>query len=154
MAKASFKPEGYNTIIASLAFRNTEAAIDWYKKIFNAKERATFKGPDQKVMHTELTIGDSVIFMAEENPKYGSEGPQVTNGNSVKLHFYVEDVDEQVEKAVQHGASVTMAAMDMFYGDRVACIDDPFGYSWVLSTHFKDVSEKEMKEKAESFVGA
>ena len=151
MERASYIPEGYHSITPSLSFKGTEAAIVWYRNVFNAEERARFDGPDNKIMHAELTIGDSMIFLGEENPKYGSQGPQTTNGNSVKLHFYLEDVDSVVKKAVQNGATLTMPAMDMFYGDRVACIDDPFGYSWVLSTHIKDISEKEMHEKAEAF---
>src|SRR6185503_4139151 len=111
MEKVFYKRRGHTTIIASLAIKDAEAAVDWYKKVFNAEESSRFKGPDQKIMHTELVIGDSVIFLAEENPKYGSQGPGATKGNSVKLHFYVEDVDAMVEKAVKNGASVTMEAM-------------------------------------------
>ena len=102
-------------------------------------------------MHAEITIGDSVIFLAEETPEMKNKTPQSTNGNSVTLHVYVEDIDDTVKKAVQNGASLTMPAQDMFYGDRVGCVDDPFGYTWVLATHIKDVSESEMKKKAEEF---
>ena len=106
-------------------------------------------GPDKKVMHAELIIGDSLIFLAEENPQMKNKTPQSTNGNSVTLHVYVEDIDETIKKAVQNGATLGMPAEDMFYGDRVGRVDDPFGYTWSLATHVKDVSDTEMRRKAD-----
>ena len=149
MAKISYIPKGYHNVTPSLSFNGTDAAIIWYKNVFGAKERMRMDGPDRKIMHAEMTIGDSVIFLAEETPQMKNKTPQSTNGNSVTLHVYVEDIDETVKKAVQNGASLTMPAQDMFYGDRVGCVDDPFGYTWVLATHVKDVSETEMRRKAE-----
>jgi PhnB protein len=151
MAKISYIPKGYHNVTPSLSFNGTDAAIIWYKNVFGAKERMKVDGPDRKIMHAEITIGDSVIFLAEETPEMKNKTPQSTNGNSVILHVYVEDIDDTVKKAVQNGASLTMPAQDMFYGDRVGCVDDPFGYTWVLATHIKDVSESEMKKKAEEF---
>ena len=151
MAKISYIPKGYHNVTPSLSFNGTDAAIIWYKNVFGAKERMKVDGPDRKIMHAEITIGDSVIFLAEETPQMKNKTPQSTNGNSVTLHVYVEDIDDTVKKAVQNGASLTMPAQDMFYGDRVGCVDDPFGYTWVLATHVKDVSESEMKKKAEEF---
>jgi PhnB protein len=89
-----------------------------------------------------------MIFLAEENPEYKNKSARSTNGNSINLHVYVEDVDTTIKKAVQNGATLTMPATDQFYGDRCGRIEDPFGYSWVLATHVKDVSEKEMNQKA------
>jgi PhnB protein len=149
MAKISYIPKGYHNVTPSLSFKGTDAAIIWYKNVFGAKERMRMDGPDKKVMHAELTIGDSVVFLAEESPQMKNKTPQSTNGNSITLHVYVEDIDDTVKKAVQNGAALTMPAQDMFYGDRVGCVDDPFGYTWVLATHVKDVSETEMKRKAE-----
>ena len=147
MAKKSYIPEGYQAIMPSLAFKGTDAAITWYKNVFGAKEKMRMDGPDKKVMHAELAIGDSIIFLAEEDPQYKNKSAKSVNGNSIKLYVYLEDVDGTIKRAVQNGATLTMPAEDMFYGDRVGSIDDPFGYSWTLSTHIKDVSEKEMKSK-------
>lgn len=151
MAKQKKIPNGYHDITPSLSFKGTGEAIVWYKNVFGAKEKMKLNGPDNKVMHAELIIGDSMIFLAEENPRYNNKTPRAVNGNSISLHLYVEDVDETIKKAVQNGASLTMPAMDMFYGDRVGSIDDPYGYTWVLATHVKDVPEKEMRKKAEEF---
>lgn len=151
MAKEKYIPNGYHNITPSLSFKGTEEAIVWYKNVFGAQERSRINGPDKKIMHAELTIGDSMIFLAEENPEYKNKTPKSVNGNSVSLHLYVEDVDGTIKKAVQNGATLTMPSMDMFYGDRVGCIDDPYGYTWVLATHVKDIPENEMKKKAEEF---
>ena len=149
MANERHLPKGYHNITPSLAFKNTEEAIAWYKNIFGAEERSRIAGPDNKIMHAELMIGDSMIFMAEENPQYNNKTPKSVNGNSITLHLYLKDVDDTIKKAVQNGATLLMAPMDMFYGDRVGNIEDPYGYSWVLATHLKDVSEDEMKKKAQ-----
>ena len=149
MAKTSYIRKGYHNVTPSLAFKGTDAAIIWYKNVFGAKEKMRLDGPDKKVMHAELNIGDSVVFLAEENPQMKNKTPQSANGNSVTLHLYVEDIDGTIKKAVQNGATLTMSVADQFYGDRVGCIDDPFGYTWVLATHVKDVSETEMQRKAE-----
>jgi len=151
MAKEKYIPNGYHNVTPSLSFKGTEEAIVWYKNVFGAQERSRINGPDKKIMHAEMTIGDSMIFLAEENPEYKNKTPKSVNGNSVSLHLYVEDVDGTIKKAVQNGATLTMPSMDMFYGDRVGCIDDPYGYTWVLATHVKDVPENELKKKAEEF---
>lgn len=151
MAKKSYIPKGYHSITPSLSFSGTEEAIVWYKNIFGASEKMKVNGNDKKVMHAELEIGDSLIFLAEENPEYKNKTPKSTQGNSINLHLYVEDVDDTIKKAVQNGATLLMAPMDMFYGDRVGNIEDPFGYSWTLATHVKDVSENEMRRMAEEF---
>src|SRR5262245_9336967 len=101
MKKTSYMPNGYHNVIPSLSFKDTQTAIDWYTNVVRAKEKMRVKGHDEKIMHAELSIGDSVIFLADENPKYNNIGPSHTNGNSVVLHTYVEDVDEVINKAVQ-----------------------------------------------------
>lgn len=151
MAKVKPIPSGYHNVTPSLAFRGTEEAMVWYKNVFGAEERMRIAGPGKKIMHAEMTIGDSMIFLAEENPEFHSKSPKSLNGNSVTLHLYVEDVDDTIKKAVQNGATLAMPPMDMFYGDRLGNIEDPFGYSWTISTHVKDVPENEMKKKAEEF---
>lgn len=148
MANTSYCPKGYHNVTPSLAYKGAEQAITWYKNVFGAEERMRMDGPDKKIIHAELKLGDSVIFLAEENPAYKVKSPKSTNGNSITLHLYVEDVDDIIKKAVQNGATLLMAPMDMFYGDRVGNIEDPFGYSWTLATHVKDVSGEEMEREA------
>ena len=145
MSTYSYIPAGYNAVIPALAFQGADAAIVWYKNVFGAKEKMRFDNPDKTVAHAELTLGDSVIMISEENPQYNSS-PKTLKGNSVNLCIYVPDVDTVIKKAVNEGASLIMPPEDQFYGDRSGRIEDPFGYRWIIATHIKDVSEEEMKK--------
>jgi PhnB protein len=149
MKKNSYIAEGYNAVTPSLAFKGTSEAIEWYKNVFGAKEKSRMQGPDKKVMHAELTIGDSIIFLAEEDPQFNNKSPKTVGGNSMKLYVYTPDVDATIKKAKENRAKVIKPAEDQFYGDRCGLIEDPFGYEWSIATHVRDVSEKEMKKAME-----
>jgi len=148
MKKYSYIPEGYNAVSPALAFKGADAAIKWYVNVLGAKEKMRFENPDKTIAHGELTIGDSIIMLSEENPQY-NKSPKTLNGNSVNLCVYVEDVDAVIQKAVKNGAKLIMPAADQFYGDRSGRIEDPFGYIWIISTHIRDVPEEEMHRKME-----
>ena len=145
MNKKSYIPEGYNAVIPALAFKGADAAIKWYKNVFNAKEKMRFDSPDGTVAHAELTLDDNVIMLSEENPQFNNS-PKTLKGNSVNLCIYVPDVDATINKAVDNKAKLIKPAEDQFYGDRSGRIEDPFGYLWIISTHVKDVSQEEMKK--------
>jgi len=148
MAKTSYIPTGYTAVSPALAFKGAAAAIAWYKNIFGAKEKMRFDNPDKTIGHAEITIGDSLVYLSDENLQY-NQSPKTLGGNSVNLCVYVPDVDAVIKKAVDNGAKLIMPAADQFYGDRSGRIEDPFGYIWVISTHVKDVSEEEMHRKME-----
>jgi PhnB protein len=148
MKKNSYIPEGYNTVIPSLAFQGADTAIKWYKNVLGAKEKMRFDNPDGTIAHAEITLGDNVIMLAEENQKY-NKSPKTLNGNSVNLCIYVPDVDATIKKAIENNAKLIMPAEDQFYGDRSGHIEDPFGYVWIIATHVRDVSEEEMHRKME-----
>ena len=143
MNKKSYIPEGYNAVSPALAFKGAEEAIKWYENVFDAKEKMRFDNPDKTIAHAELTIGDSVVMLSEENPQY-NKSPKTLKGNSVNLCIYVPDVDATIRKATDNKARVLIEAKDQFYGDRSGRIEDPFGYVWIISTHIKDVSEAEV----------
>jgi len=145
MNKVSYIPQGYNAVIPALAFKGTDAAIKWYVNVFGAKEKMRFDNPDGTIAHAEITIGDNVIMLAEENPEYNSS-PKTLKGNSVNICIYLPDVDAVIKKATANGANLIMPVEDQFYGDRSGRIEDPFGYRWIIATHIKDVSEEEMKK--------
>jgi PhnB protein len=152
MNKYSYIPEGHNAVIPALAFKGADAAIKWYKNVFGAKEKMRFDNPDKTVAHAEITIGDCVVMLSEENPQY-NKSPKTLNGNSVNLYIYVPDVDATIQRAMDGNARLIMPAEDQFYGDRSGRIEDPFGYTWIISTHIKDVSEEEMKKAMEEMAG-
>ena len=143
--KVKPKPEGFSNVIPYLIIKDAPIAIEFYKNVFGANEKMRFDNPDKTVAHAEITLGDSVIMVSEENPQYNTS-PQTLKGNSVNLCIYVPDVDDVLKKAVHNGASLIAPAKDEFYGDRSGRIEDPFGYRWIISTHIKDVSEEEMKK--------
>jgi len=148
MKKASYIPEGYNAVIPALAFQGADTAIKWYVNNFGAREKMRFNNPDGTIAHAEITIDDNVIMLSEENPQYSSS-PKTLKGNSVNLCIYVPDVDIVVKKAASNGAKLLIETADQFYGDRSGRIQDPFGYVWIISTHVKDVSEKDMQKAME-----
>jgi uncharacterized glyoxalase superfamily protein PhnB len=139
-------PEGYHTLTPFLTVRDAERAIEFYKNAFGAESRGVMKGPDGKVMHAEIKIGDSVIMMSDEFPAFGSVSPQGLGGSPMGLHIYVEDVDASFDRAVKAGAQVEMPVMDQFWGDRYGRLKDPFGHKWSIATHTKDLSMDEMKK--------
>lgn len=153
MSKYDYIPEGYQAIVPSLAFRGTTAAIEWYKTVFGAKERMRLENPDKTVGHAELIIGDSLFMVGEEKPPHNRSAKSV-EGNSVSLYLYVKDVDATVRKAADNKANVDMPPEEMLYGDKVARITDPFGYTWLVATHVKDVSIKEMSAKMKAMADA
>jgi PhnB protein len=145
-------PEGYHTLTPHMTVRDAARAIEFYKKAFGAVERGVMKGPDGKVMHAELRIGDSIIMLADEFPEFGGLSPLSTGGAGMGLHIYVEDVDSAFDRAIGAGGTVEMPVADMFWGDRYGKLVDPFGHKWSIATHTRDVSMKEMEEAQEEFM--
>src|SRR5271156_3074660 len=98
-------PDGYHSITPALTVRDAERAIEFYKNAFGATNRGgVMKGPDGKVMHAELKIGDSIIMLSDEFPQYGAVSPQSVGGSSTSLHIYLDGVDTAFDRAVKAGA--------------------------------------------------
>jgi len=135
-------PEGYHSISPSLTCKDAARAIDFYKSVFGATEIMRMPGPGGVVMHAELRIGDSVIFVNDEMP--GMAVAPSGGLNPVSLFLYTENVDGLVDRAVAAGCKVTMPLADMFWGDRYGKFDDPFGHSWGVATHIADLTPEEM----------
>ena len=140
-------PSGYHSVTPYLIVSNAAAAIDFYKKAFNAVEIMRFPGPGGRIMHAEVKIGDSPVMLADEMPEEGYVGPQASGGSSVSLHLYVDNVDAYFAQAVAAGATIKRAVEDQFYGDRSGTLVDPFGHIWSISTHKEDVSMDEMQRR-------
>ena len=138
-------PEGYHTLTPYFTVRDAVRAIEFYKQAFGAQERGVMKGPDGKVMHAELKIGDSIVMLADEFPEFGAVAPESGGNTSMGLHIYVDNVDQAFDRAVKAGAKVEMPVSDQFWGDRYGKLRDPFGHKWSIATHVKDMSADEMK---------
>lgn len=145
--KVKAVPDGYHTATAYLTIRGAAAAIEFYQRAFGAKELFRMPGPDGKIMHAEITIGDSRIMLADESSANESQSPQTLKGTTSGLFLYVEDVDTAFKQAVKAGAKETMPLQNMFWGDRFGKVVDPFGHRWMLASHVEDVSPAQMEEK-------
>ena len=142
-------PEGYHTVTPTFVFKDTRKAIDFYKSAFGAKEHFAMPGPDGKgIMHAEVQIGNSMVMMSDENPQQACRSAESLGGSPINFYLYVENVDSAFSRAVEAGCTVQMPVQDMFWGDRVGSVKDPFGYSWMLGTHVKDLSPEEIAEGA------
>ncbi len=147
MANVKPIPQGYHSVTPYLFIKGAASAIDYYKKVFGAEERVRMPGPDGRVMHAELQIGDSIVMLADENLQIGAKSPQTIGGTSSSLHVYVQDVDTIAQKAVDAGGQLVRPVKNQFYGDRSGTLIDPFGHMWSVATHIEDVSPEEMKKR-------
>jgi PhnB protein len=147
-------PEGYHSVTPYLTCKDAAAAIEFYRKAFGAVETVRMPMPNGKIGHAELKIGDSFIMLADENPETGVHSPQHFSGTPVSMLLYVEKVDAVYNQAVAAGAKSVRAPEDMFYGDRTSWVTDPFGHSWFIHTHVKDVTPEEMRKAMQGAQGA
>ncbi|HBG07527.1 MAG: glyoxalase [Geobacteraceae bacterium GWC2_58_44] len=144
-------PEGFHSVTPMFMFKDARKAIEFYKMAFGAQERYAMPGPDGKgVMHAEVMVGDSIIMMGDENPQQPGKSAESMGGSPVSFYLYVENVDAAFRRAVEAGATSQMPVQDMFWGDRVGSVQDPFGYSWMIGTHTKDLTSEEIAEGAKA----
>jgi uncharacterized glyoxalase superfamily protein PhnB len=148
-SRPKWRPDFVHDITANLVLRDTKAAIEFYKRALGAEQLMVFEAPGGGVMHAEIRIGDSVIAMNDDMP---GPGPKVTTAAgpnhkpTANFMLYTPDCDALYNRAIAAGAQSFMPVMDMFWGDRMGGITDPFGQVWMISTHQKDLSPEEMKK--------
>ena len=154
-SKAAVKPvpDGMHTVTPYLVCAGASDAIAFYKKAFGATEVMRVPTPHGKLLHASIKIGDSVIMLNDEFPEMGAVGPKARGGSSVTIHLFVDDADATFARAVKAGATVKMPLADMFWGDRYGLIEDPFGHSWSIATHLRDMTHEEIKAAAEAACG-
>ena len=147
-------PEGYPRVTPYLHVDGAATAIDFYKGVLGAEERMRMPGPDGKLGHAELKIGESIVMLADELPYMGVHGPRSLGGTPVTLHVYVEDVDAVFDAALAAGATSVRAVENQFYGDRTGQFEDPFGHRWNIASHVEDVPSEEMEKRMKEAMGA
>ena len=150
-------PPGHEGLIPHLVVSNASDAIEFYKKAFGAEEICRMPSPDGgKLMHAEIMIGGHPVYLADDYPEMcggKSRTPQALGASPVTIHQYVNDCDAAIKRAVEAGASLSMPATDMFWGDRYGKVTDPFGHEWSVATHIADPTPEEMAEAAKSMFG-
>jgi uncharacterized glyoxalase superfamily protein PhnB len=140
-------PEGIHTITPQLTIEGAAKAMDWYKQAFGAEERSSAPDPSgQKIWHAEMRIGDSAFFVNDAFPDMGG-GAHMTS-----LWIYTDNVDQKWKRAVDAGGKVLMPLADMFWGDRMGTLMDPFGNRWSLAQRMKELTREQMKAAQDEFV--
>jgi PhnB protein len=147
-------PEGYHTVTPALIVDGAAEAIDFYTRAFGATERYRMPGPDGRIAHAEIQIGDSVVMISDPFPQATTRPPSELGGTTVSIFLYSEDVDALFEQATNAGATVTMPLEDQFWGDRFGSLTDPFGHSWSMATHVEDVPPEEMERRGREAMAA
>ena len=141
-------PAGMHSVTPHLICAGASDAIEFYRRAFGATEVSRLPGPDGKLMHAAVQIGDSVVMLTDEWPEWGSLAPKTRGGASVTIHLYVENVDAFAARAIAAGAKVVLPVQDMFWGDRYGILEDPSGHRWSVATHTRDLSPAEIQEAA------
>ena len=138
--------QGMRSITPHLICAGAADAIEFYKKAFGAQETMRLPGPDGRLMHAAVRIGDSMVMLVDEMPEWGALGPKALKGSPVTIHLMVDNVDEVYARAIAAGASAKMPVADMFWGDRYGQVVDPFGHVWSIATHVRDLTPEEILE--------
>ena len=147
MTQPTVKPvsDGMQSRTPLLICAGAADAIKFYIRAFNAVELSRVPGPRGKLMLAMLWIGNSALMLTDEFPEWGGFGPKSLKGSPVTVNLYVENADAAVEQAVAAGAKITVPLADMFWGDRHARLEDPFGHRWSVGTHTRDLSPAEIQ---------
>jgi PhnB protein len=152
MSKVKYKPtKGYSDAVAYLRVRDAAAAIDFYEKAFDAKERYRLTMGD-RIGHAELEFGDTCIMLSDEFPEMGIVGPTALGNTTVTMCLAVADADAVAARAVAAGATLKRPVQDEFYGFRSGQVEDPFGHVWMVQTHIEDVSPKKMQKRLDEMM--
>lgn len=139
-------PAGFENLIPHLVCSPCSEAIEFYRNAFGAEETHRLLTPDGRIMHATIRIGSSIVFLMDDFPEHNagkSSTPTALGGASVTMHQFVENCDAAIKRAHDAGATVLMAAMDMFWGDRYGLVIDPFGHKWSFATHLKDLTPEQ-----------
>ena len=151
MADVKPIPDRFHSVTPYLIVPNSVAAIEFYTKAFGAVLVCRMPGPDgESTMHAEISIGDSMLMLTDENPQWNMKSPLTLGGCTTSLHLYVEDADAVFSQAVAAGCQVLAPLADLFWGDRFGKLADPFGHQWSIATHIEDVSPEDMAERAKA----
>ena len=151
-------PEGYHTVTPYLTVDDAGAALDFYRKAFDARESFRLPMKDgqgrERIGHAEIRIGDAVVMLSDEWPDMQVLGPKSRGGATASFLIYTADVDRAWQQALDAGARAEKPLADEPWGDRMGCVVDPFGHRWMLASHIEDVSPEELARRMEAGAAA
>jgi PhnB protein len=146
-------PEQYGSVTPSLTVSPCADAIEFYVRAFAAVETAPrMTGPDGRVAHAEIRIGDAIVMLSDEAPESPTRSPRTAGATTAVMFIYTDEVDAMWERAVAAGAKQIFPLELQFYGDKGGRIEDPFGHQWGLAQHVEDVSPEEMERRAADYL--
>lgn len=148
--KNSPAPAGSPRLTTFFAVHDAARALDFYATVFGAETTVRYDGPDGTVAHAELRLGDSVFQVADPAPEMGIVGPPET-GNAFTMSFWTPDVDAVFARALAAGATELSPVADVFSGDRLGTLRDPFGVRWCVARHDRDVTAAEIQAAADAW---
>ncbi len=149
-------PTGFRTVTPHLVVHSAAEALAFYTRAFAGVERRRSPMPDGRIMHAEIQIGDSIVFVVDDFPEFcggKSKHPRSLGGTPVSLHLYVDNCDAWTDRAAKAGCEVVMPPMDAFWGDRFAMVRDPFGHEWTIATHTRDLTPDQMCAEMKKSMG-
>jgi PhnB protein len=135
-------------VAAYLTVHDAAEAIEFYQSAFGATEVMRLDGPGGQIAHAEIEIAGHPVMICDPLPWFATKPPTVLGGTSASVLVYVDDVDDAVRRAVDAGATLRSEPKDMFWGDRLGEVFDPYGHSWLLATHVEDLAPEEIAERA------
>lgn len=141
-------PDGFHSVTPYLVVDGADDAMAFYRAAFGAVDVMRLAGPDGRLGHAQMRVGNSMIMLSDEFPDMGVRGPRTLGGAAVTMVIYVPDVDATVAQAVAAGGQLTREVSEQFFGDRTGVIEDPFGHTWHVHTHVRDVSQEELEKAA------
>lgn len=153
MKKVNPIPQGFSTVTPYLIVKGCAQALEFYKLALNATELSRYSSPDGSIAHAEIRIGNSNLMMGDECADHGHVGPKTLKGSPVSFMVYVEDVDRIAAQAVAAGMKVKRPVENQFYGDRLGIFEDPYGHTWSIGTHIEDVTDDEIRKRAQAKYG-
>lgn len=145
--KANPVPEGFHTVTPYVTIKGAADAITFYEEAFGAEEIFRWAGPDGRIRHAEVVIGDSPVMLTDEAPEFGMSGPRSPGGSPVHMFLYIEDADAVFDRAIAAGATELMPVEDSQDGDRRGGVTDPFGHVWYLATHVENISREDLQKR-------
>lgn len=139
-------------VFAYLCVSDANAAIEFYKNAFGAKEKFRLTEPSGRVGHAELEFGPVTLMLSDEFPELGIRSAASIGASPVSLHLHVDNADELFARAVRVGATAEREPKDEFYGERSAVVRDPFGHRWLIGHRIEEVSPAEMQRRYTSMM--
>ena len=127
-------PEGFHTATPRIYVKAAADAVEFYKRAFGANELGRVADPGGNIVGAEIKIGDSMVSLSEETPRWGNYSPQSLGGATAIITLNVEDADAVWGRAVSAGAKEVFPLEDQPYGYRQGRLEDPFGHFWIIST--------------------